>query len=111
LVEIGDATGTVGSKHYWNLIEDIHIYLNVINTPLIEVSFIHEAQVVALKMSIMIALAALVQLYALFAPFQPESARKREEIVDEIAAMTGMFAAKDFRYLDKALGVCFGYPF
>jgi hypothetical protein len=62
-------------------------------------------------MSIMIALAALAQLYALFAPFQPESARQRDEIVDEIAAMTGMFATKDFRYLDKALGVCSGYPF
>jgi hypothetical protein len=31
--------------------------------------------------------------------------------VDGIAAMMGMFATKDFRYLDKALGVCFGYPF
>ncbi|KAJ7679452.1 hypothetical protein DFH06DRAFT_1316356 [Mycena polygramma] len=96
---------TVWSKRYWHLIEDIHAHLAVINTPLIEVSFIHAAQVFTLKTCIIIALAALADLYALFAPFQPESLRQRNAVVDEIAGITSMFIGSDFDYLDRTLGV------
>jgi hypothetical protein len=51
------------------------------------------------------ALAALAQLYALFAPFQPESRRRHAELVEEIAAITSMFSKEDFQYLDATLGV------
>ncbi|KAF7328396.1 hypothetical protein MVEN_02555300 [Mycena venus] len=105
-LEFGHPTGAAWSKRYWNLIEDIHTHLAIIDTPLIEVSFIHEAQVFTLKTCIIIALAALAELYALFAPFQPESQRKRGEVMDQIAAITSMFAGKDFQYFDPTLGVC-----
>jgi hypothetical protein len=85
--------------------------LGIINTPLIEVCFIHEAQVFTLKTCIIIALAALAELYSIFAPFQPELRRKREEVIDEIATITSMFVGKDFQYLDSALGVCYSIPF
>ncbi|KAJ7832255.1 hypothetical protein B0H14DRAFT_2803445 [Mycena olivaceomarginata] len=105
-LEFGNPTGTEWSKRYWALSEDLHAYLGIINTPLIEVSFIHEAQVFTLKTCIIIALAALAELYSVFAPFQPELRRKREEVIDEIATITSMFVRKDFQYLDSALGVC-----
>jgi small basic protein len=69
------------------------------------VSFIHEAQVYTLKTCIIIALAALAQLYSLFAPFQPESERKYKDVIDEIANTMNMFVGKDFQYLDTTLGV------
>ncbi|KAJ7921420.1 hypothetical protein B0H13DRAFT_1985385 [Mycena leptocephala] len=105
-LDFGHPSGTLWTKRYWNLIEDIHAHLNVVNTPSIEVSFIHEAQVYTLKTCIIIALAALAQLYSLFAPFQPESERKYKDVIDEIANTMNMFVGKDFQYLDTTLGVC-----
>ncbi|KAJ6553152.1 hypothetical protein B0H19DRAFT_1155796 [Mycena capillaripes] len=107
--EFGDRlSGTMWSNCYWDLIEDVHAYLKVVNTPLIEVSFIHVAQVFTLKTCIIIALATLANLYALFAPIQPESERKHKEVIEEIASMTTMFLEKDFQYLDTTLMVCWG---
>ncbi|KAJ6576963.1 hypothetical protein DFH09DRAFT_1148898 [Mycena vulgaris] len=103
--DFGDPASAADFTRYWQLIEDIYAHLRVINTPLLEVSFIHEAQVITLKSAVIVAQAALAQLYALSAPFQPESRRKHSEVVEDIAAITSMFSMQDFRYLDATLGV------
>ncbi|KAK6980768.1 hypothetical protein R3P38DRAFT_2579660 [Favolaschia claudopus] len=94
------------SKQYHNLVEDIRCHLQVIQNPLIEASFIREAQVFTLKTCIIIALASLAQLHSIFAPFQEEARDKRQEILDEISGITSMFFGNDLRYLDTALRVC-----
>ncbi|KAJ7642322.1 hypothetical protein DFH06DRAFT_607761 [Mycena polygramma] len=105
-LKFGDPARTAWAKRYWNLIEDIQSHLRTVDTPLIEVSFIHTAQVFTLKTCIIIALAALADLYALFAPFQPEALRKRDAVVEEIAGITNMFVGSDFQHLDTTLGIC-----
>ncbi|KAJ6518106.1 hypothetical protein C8R47DRAFT_1205181 [Mycena vitilis] len=105
-LDFDNPSRTAWSERYWHLVEDIHAHLAVINTPLIEVSFIHAAQVFTLKTCIIIALAALADLYALFAPFQPESLRQRNAIVNKIAGITSIFIGSDFDYLDRTLGTC-----
>ncbi|KAJ7455099.1 hypothetical protein FB451DRAFT_1373281 [Mycena latifolia] len=103
--ELAHPSSSAWSQRYWNLIEDIQAHLNEINTPLLEVSFIHQAQVLTLRICVTTAFAALADLYALFAPFQPESRRKHGEVIEQIAAIASMFYDKDFPYLDANLGV------
>ncbi|KAJ7616316.1 hypothetical protein DFH06DRAFT_109659 [Mycena polygramma] len=105
-VGFGDPARGDWSKRYCALIDDIHAHLNVVNNPLIEVSFTHAAQVFTLKTCVIIALASLADLYALFAPYKPESLRKRDAAVEEIASITSMFIGSDFHYLDTTLGMC-----
>ncbi|KAJ7081179.1 hypothetical protein B0H15DRAFT_472420 [Mycena belliarum] len=92
------------SARYWCLIEDIHAHLAEIDTPVFEVSFIHQAQVLTLRISVSTALAALAALHALFAPFQPEARRKRGEAIEHMAAIAGLFYDTDYPYLDATLG-------
>ncbi|KAJ6576895.1 hypothetical protein DFH09DRAFT_1310907 [Mycena vulgaris] len=103
---VGHPASTLWSMRYSNLIEDIYAHLKVINTSVLEEAFIHETQVLTLKSCVLVALAALVELYALFAPYQPDSRRRHSETVQQIAAITGMFALRDFQYLDASLALC-----
>ncbi|KAJ7278855.1 hypothetical protein C8J57DRAFT_1304738 [Mycena rebaudengoi] len=94
------------SEDCGNLIEDIHAHLDLINTPFMEVAFIHELQVITLKGNIIIALSALAELYGLLAPSQPESRQKHRQVVTEIAEISSMFSDRDVQYLDPTLGLC-----
>ncbi|KAJ7667021.1 hypothetical protein B0H17DRAFT_1089355, partial [Mycena rosella] len=104
--EPGQPPSAAWSKRYWILIHNIHTHLNALNMPLLEVSFIHEAQVLTLKICIIFALAGLIDLYAVFAPFQSEPRLKHCEAVKKMAAVCGMFSGRDFQYLDSGLGLC-----
>ncbi|KAJ7737829.1 hypothetical protein DFH07DRAFT_841944 [Mycena maculata] len=104
--EWGHSDATPWSKRYWSAIEDINAHLHAIDIPLMEASFIHESQVLTLKTSgIIMALAALANLYALLAPLQPESRLKHSEIVDKIARISSTFTKRDYRYMDSTVGV------
>ncbi|KAJ6461560.1 hypothetical protein C8R47DRAFT_1080531 [Mycena vitilis] len=101
-LDFDSASRMLWSKRYWDLIENIYAYLAVINTPLVEMFFIHAAQVFTLKTCIIIALAALADLHGLFAPFQPDSERQRGVVIAEISTITNicMSIGSDFRCLD-----------
>ncbi|KAJ6470156.1 hypothetical protein DFH09DRAFT_1294366 [Mycena vulgaris] len=103
---VGHPASTLWEMRHSNLIEDIHVHLNVIDTPVLEQIFIHEGQVLALKSCVLVTLGALVELHALFAPFQPESCRKHSEVVQKVATITGMLSLRDFQYLDPTLALC-----
>ncbi|KAJ6576883.1 hypothetical protein DFH09DRAFT_1361261 [Mycena vulgaris] len=94
------------SQRCWTLTQDIYAHLSVINKPGLEVSFIHNAQVITLKNCIIMALAALAELYALRAPFNSESRREHGEVIEEIAAITSVFSVRDFQYMDATMGAC-----
>ncbi|KAJ7096995.1 hypothetical protein C8R43DRAFT_262386 [Mycena crocata] len=104
--DLGQPASTAWYRRYWRLIEDIRCHLCVINTPLVETSCIQEIQVLTLKTCVVMGLAALANLYALFAPFQHESRCKHNELVQEIAGITSMFFTKDFEFLDTVLVIC-----
>ncbi|KAJ7710613.1 hypothetical protein B0H17DRAFT_1027431 [Mycena rosella] len=104
--ELGQPPSAAWSRRYWILIREIHTHLNVLNMPLLEVSVIHEAQVLTLKICIIFALAALIDLYAVFSPFQSEARSKHCATVEEMAAVCSVFSGRDFQYLDSGLGLC-----
>ncbi|KAJ7455105.1 hypothetical protein FB451DRAFT_646166 [Mycena latifolia] len=103
--EFDDPASSIWFRRYWDLIEDIQAHLTEINTPLLEVSFVYQAEVLTLRICVITALAALLDLHALFAPFQPESRRKHGEAIEQIAAITCLFYDTDFPYLDCTVGV------
>ncbi|KAJ6571019.1 hypothetical protein DFH09DRAFT_1153547 [Mycena vulgaris] len=105
-LESAHSDSTLWSMRYSNLIEDIYTHLNVISKPVLRESFFHEAQVLIHKSCILVTLGALVELYAVFAPSQPESRSKHSEVIEKIAAITGTFSSRDFQYLDATLSVC-----
>ncbi|KAF7336930.1 hypothetical protein MVEN_02129400 [Mycena venus] len=106
--DFGDPTPTTWSKNYWSLIEDIHAHIGFLNTVLMDVSCIPALQGAepTLKTCSLMSLAALAELYGLFALSQPESRRKHQEVVLEITNITQRFSDKDYQYLDPILSVC-----
>ncbi|KAJ6546201.1 hypothetical protein DFH09DRAFT_1321125 [Mycena vulgaris] len=90
----GPLASTEWSQRYWALAEDIHAHLSIINTPGLDVSFIHRAQVITFRSCIIMALAALAELYAVLAPFAPELRHKHGEVVEEISGITRVFSAQ-----------------
>ncbi|KAJ7238559.1 hypothetical protein B0H12DRAFT_90393 [Mycena haematopus] len=106
--EFGDPEPTAWSKCYCSLIEDIHAHIGFLNTALMDISYIPALQTAqpTLKTCIITALAALAELYALFAPSQPESCQKHREVVAEITSITQTFSDKDYQCLDPILSVC-----
>ncbi|KAJ7753936.1 hypothetical protein DFH07DRAFT_505932 [Mycena maculata] len=102
----GHSTATKWSERYWRLFEDINAHLRILNTSLMEVSFIHEFQILTLKTcGILVAFAALANMHALLAPFQPGAQRKHGEVVDEIARISSTFTERDYRYMASLVGV------
>lgn len=105
LITIGQTPSPTWFKRYWTLIDNIQALLNLLNMPLLQVSFIHEAQVLTLKICITFTLGALVDLYAVFAPYQSEPRSKHCDAVKEMAAVCSTFSLGDYQYLDCGLGV------
>ncbi|KAJ6545053.1 hypothetical protein DFH09DRAFT_659124 [Mycena vulgaris] len=106
--EFGDPAPTAWSTRYWSMIEDIHAHLNFINTALMDVSCIPELRGAqpTLKTCVIMSLAALAELYGLFAPSQPESRRKHREVVADIISITKSFSDTDYQYLEPNLSTC-----
>ncbi|KAJ7909161.1 hypothetical protein B0H13DRAFT_2014768 [Mycena leptocephala] len=106
--DLGDPAPTAWSKRYWALIDEIHSHITFLKTALVDVACIPALRGAqpTLKTCVITALAALVELYGLFAASQPEWRRKHCEAVAEICNITRGFSDKDYEYLDPILGVC-----
>ncbi|KAJ7616580.1 hypothetical protein FB45DRAFT_230464 [Roridomyces roridus] len=97
---------TAWSKRYWSLLTSIDAHLKVVNTPFMEMSFTHEAQVLTLRGCILLSLAALVDLYSIFAPSHLAARRSHAGAVEEMARVSKMFGERDYQYLDAWVGTC-----
>ncbi|KAJ6507792.1 hypothetical protein C8R47DRAFT_58378 [Mycena vitilis] len=103
-----DPTPTTWSKRYWSLISDTHAHIALLNTVLMDVSWIPalEGALPTLKTCLIMALAALAELYGLFAVSQPESRRGHRDAVRQIGDISRGFKEEEYEYLDPVLGVC-----
>ncbi|KAJ7272808.1 hypothetical protein C8J57DRAFT_1506403 [Mycena rebaudengoi] len=93
---------------YWKLIEQIHSHIGHLQPAVLKVSFIpdyHNIEL-ALKHSTILALAALADLHAVFAPSHSESSRRYRDSLTEIASISSTFASDDFQYLSPILSLC-----
>ncbi|KAJ7272891.1 hypothetical protein C8J57DRAFT_261250 [Mycena rebaudengoi] len=88
---------------YWKLIEQIHSHIGLLQPASLKVSFIPDYHNIglSLKHSTILALAALADLHAIFAPSHPESSRSYRDTVCEIVNLSSTFASDDFQYLGR----------
>ncbi|KAK7033455.1 hypothetical protein R3P38DRAFT_3504461 [Favolaschia claudopus] len=101
-------TPVAWTKRYWSLIEEIYSHVNFLNTAVMDVSCIPVLQgaLPTLNTCLITSLAALAELYGLFALSQPESRQKHREVVSEIANITQRFSENDYQHLDPILSIC-----
>ncbi|KAJ7272910.1 hypothetical protein C8J57DRAFT_1715239 [Mycena rebaudengoi] len=93
---------------YWKLIAQIHSHIGLLQPAILKTSFIPEYHTVelALKLSTVLALAALADLHGTFAPSHPESSRRYRDILIEIVSISSTFASDDFQHLGTILSLC-----
>ncbi|KAJ7267150.1 hypothetical protein C8J57DRAFT_1510260 [Mycena rebaudengoi] len=105
---LGSTAPTFWFDRYWKLIEQIHSHIGVLQPAVLKVSFLpdyHTTELV-LQLSTILALAALADLHATFAPGHPESSRRYRDTLTEIVSISGTFTLNDFRYLAPILSLC-----
>lgn len=81
--------------------------LGVINTALPDRSLSHKVQFLIFKSCMIVALAALAELYAVFAPFHARARRKHSTIINAIAGISRTLSPTDHQYFDCMLEVVF----
>ncbi|KAJ7274943.1 hypothetical protein C8J57DRAFT_1466812 [Mycena rebaudengoi] len=93
---------------YGKLIEQIHSHIGLLQPAVLKASFLPEYHTVelALKLSTILALAALADLHATFAPSHLESSRRYRNTLIEIVSISSKFASDDFQYLGTILSLC-----
>ncbi|KAJ7272882.1 hypothetical protein C8J57DRAFT_260988 [Mycena rebaudengoi] len=93
---------------YWKLIDQIHSHIGLLQPAALKVSFIPDYRTIglALKFSTILALAALADLHATFAPSHSESSRRYRDAITEIVSISSTFASDDLQYLSTILSLC-----
>ncbi|KAJ7263445.1 hypothetical protein C8J57DRAFT_1470761 [Mycena rebaudengoi] len=100
----GSNTGPVDwFQRYCSIVDQIHTQLGILRTAVMEASL---PQAVTLKASIIMALAALLELYGLFARSDRVSYKKTSETIEEMVTIAGGFSCVDYPYLDPPVGIC-----
>ncbi|KAJ7272892.1 hypothetical protein C8J57DRAFT_1506476 [Mycena rebaudengoi] len=104
----GPSPPTLWFDRYWKLIEQIHSHIGLLQPAVLKVSFVPDYHIIelALKLSTILALAALADLHATFAPSHPGSSRRYRDTVCEIVSISSTFASDDFQYLAPILSLC-----
>ncbi|KAJ7272858.1 hypothetical protein C8J57DRAFT_1715203 [Mycena rebaudengoi] len=99
---------TLWFDRYWKLIEQIHSHIGCLQPAVLKVSFIPDYHTVelSLKHSMILALAALADLHAIFAPSHSESSRRYRDSLTEIASISGTLTSDDFQSVAPFLSVC-----
>ncbi|KAJ7289125.1 hypothetical protein C8J57DRAFT_1459212 [Mycena rebaudengoi] len=93
---------------YWKLIEQMHSHIGRLQPAVLKVSFIPDYHTfgLALKHAMILALAALADLHAIFAPSHSETSRRYRDALTEIVSISGTFSSYDFQYLGPILSLC-----
>ncbi|KAJ7276640.1 hypothetical protein C8J57DRAFT_1466125 [Mycena rebaudengoi] len=99
---------TLWFGRYWKLIAQIHSHIGLLQPAVLKTSFNPEYHTIelALKLSTILAHAALADLHATFAPSHPESSRRYRDTLIEIVSISSTFAPDDFQYLGTILSLC-----
>ncbi|KAJ7272903.1 hypothetical protein C8J57DRAFT_1225229 [Mycena rebaudengoi] len=99
---------TLWFDRYWKLIEQIHSHIGRLQPAVLKVSFIpdYHTTELALKHAMILTLAALTDLHAIFAPSHLESSRRYRDALTEIVSISSTFASDDFQYLGPILSLC-----
>ncbi|KAJ7272913.1 hypothetical protein C8J57DRAFT_262078 [Mycena rebaudengoi] len=99
---------TLWFGRYWKLIAQIHSHIGLLQPAVLKTSVHPEYHTIelVLKLSTILAHAALADLHGTFAPSHPESSRRYRDTLIEIVSISSTFASDDFQYLSMILSLC-----
>ncbi len=93
-------------SQYWDTLEEVSQHVSLLVPQMLKSTLCADPRHgVSLKVCIMIALAAMVELHRLPATYHAESRQKVVDVVMEIVGLTRGFKEEDFVLLDPILGV------
>ncbi|KAH9854166.1 hypothetical protein C2E23DRAFT_819846 [Lenzites betulinus] len=94
-------------ERYWPLLEEVSAHATAVEAEMLRATFYGDhAHGVALKFSLVVALASKAELHWLVRRDHPESMQRSLDTVMEIVGITRTFKDNDFILLDPLLGVC-----
>ncbi|PSR74904.1 hypothetical protein PHLCEN_2v9438 [Hermanssonia centrifuga] len=94
-------------SQYWDTLEEVSQHVSLLVPQMLKSTLCADPRHgVSLKVCIMIALAAMVELHRLPATYHAESRQKVVDVVMEIVGLTRGFKEEDFVLLDPILGTC-----
>ncbi|KAJ7242074.1 hypothetical protein C8J57DRAFT_1558352 [Mycena rebaudengoi] len=99
---------TLWFGRYWKLIKPLHLHIGHLQSAVLKVSFSanYYSAGLVLKLSTILALAALADLHATFTPSHPESSRRYRDTLIKIVSVSSTFASDDFQSLTPILSLC-----
>jgi hypothetical protein len=105
--KIGPSPPTLWFGRYWKLIKPLHLHIGHLQSAVLKVSFSanYYSAGLVLKLSTILALAALADLHATFTPSHPESSRRYRDTLIKIVSVSSTFASDDFQSLTPILSV------
>ena len=94
-------------EHYWPLLDEVSAHAAIVEAEMLKATFYGDrAHGVALKFSLVVALASKAELHWLVHRDHPESMQRSLDVVMEVVGITRSFKDNDFILLDPLLGVC-----
>ncbi|KAJ7897419.1 hypothetical protein B0H13DRAFT_2032903 [Mycena leptocephala] len=106
--EPGSMVGSEWGEQWIKVTGCTQTQLGVINTALPDRSLSHKVQFLILKSCMIVALAAMAELYAVFAPFHARARRKHSMIINAIAGISRTLSPTDHKYFDCMSEICWG---
>ncbi|KAH9901317.1 hypothetical protein C8Q73DRAFT_677464 [Cubamyces lactineus] len=94
-------------ERYWPLLEEVSAHAAAVEAEMLKATFYGDrAHGVALKFSLVVALASKAELHWLVHRDHPESMQRSLDVVMEVVGITRSFKDNDFILLDPLLGLC-----
>ncbi|EIW60448.1 uncharacterized protein TRAVEDRAFT_45698, partial [Trametes versicolor FP-101664 SS1] len=94
-------------ERYWPLLEEVSAHATTVEAEMLKATFYGDrAHGVALKFTLVVALASKAELHWLVHRDHPESMQRSLDTVMEVVGITRGFKDNDFILLDPLLGVC-----
>ncbi|KAJ6562528.1 hypothetical protein B0H19DRAFT_1144858 [Mycena capillaripes] len=109
-LEPGDMVGSEWGDRWIALAKCSQTHLKVLKRSITEhtLAGAHRAKVLMLRSSLIVVLAAMAELHAVFAPFHEFARQRHSNILNGIASISRTLAPADHQYFDCTLEVCWG---
>ncbi|KAJ7666583.1 hypothetical protein DFH06DRAFT_1184215 [Mycena polygramma] len=104
--EAGGIVGSEWADRWIAISKRLHAHLFTLRTAIAEHLSVHHVAVLILKSCVVITLASMAMLHAVFAPFYPFAWQRHSCLLNSIAQISRTFVPEDRQYFDCTLELC-----
>ncbi|KAJ7666615.1 hypothetical protein DFH06DRAFT_1184297 [Mycena polygramma] len=104
--EAGGIVGSEWADRWIAISKRLHAHLFTLRTAIAEHLSVHHVAVLILKSCVVITLASMAILHAVFAPFYPFAWQRHSCLLNSIAQISRTFVPEDHQYFDCTLALC-----